>query len=199
MKNKFILISKISLILVFLVIFAGSTVRMTGSGMGCPDWPKCFGYYIPPTNKTKLIWKPNFYYKKNIMISYNNNFFNAKDDFISTKKFEKRNWIKYTKHDYTDFNVVHTWFEYINRLLGVLAGLSVLFMFIFSFFLRTKKMVFIPLTTIILLAIVFQAWLGKLVVDSNLAPYKISTHLLMAIIIVLLIVYNIKKTDEIKN
>ncbi len=94
---------------------------------------------------------------------------------------------------------MHTWFEYINRLLGVLAGLSVLFMFIFSFFLRTKKMVFIPLTTIILLAIVFQAWLGKLVVDSNLAPYKISTHLLMAIIIVLLIVYNIKKTDEIKN
>ena len=94
---------------------------------------------------------------------------------------------------------MHTWFEYINRLLGVLAGLSVLVMFIFSFFLRTKKMVFIPLTTIILLAIVFQAWLGKLVVDSNLAPYKISTHLLMAIIIVLLIVYNIKKTDEIKN
>jgi len=199
MKNKFIIISKISLLLVFLVIFAGSTVRMTGSGMGCPDWPKCFGYYIPPINKNKLLWKPNSHYNKNIMILYNGSFYNAKNEFKSTEKFEKNNWLKYTKHDYTEFNVIHTWFEYINRLLGVLSGFSVLFMFIFSFFLNSMKKVFIPLTSIILISIGFQAWLGKLVVDSNLAPYKISTHLLMAIIIVLLIVYNIKKTDEIKN
>ena len=71
-------------------------------------------------------------------------------------------------------------------------------MFILSLFLQNNRKIFIPLTTIILISICFQAWLGKLVVDSNLAPYKISTHLLMAIIIVLL-VYNIIKTDEIKK
>lgn len=40
----------------------------------------------------------------------------------------------------------------------------------------------------------FQAWLGKTVVDSNLAPYKITLHMAMAVVIVGLILYAIFKT-----
>jgi heme a synthase len=174
---------------IYLVILAGAVVRMTGSGMGCPDWPKCFGYYIPPTEAEALEWKPNQSYDKGQLIIRNEQLVEAKKTFTTSSSFEASNWEAYTKHDYAVFNPWHTWIEYINRLLGALAGLFTLALFLSTLRLRPFNTKLMVLALIILLGILFQAWLGATVVYSVLNPLKISLHMLMALVLVALLFY----------
>jgi cytochrome c oxidase assembly protein subunit 15 len=188
-------LSKIALVLIYFVVIAGAVVRMTGSGMGCPDWPKCFGYYIPPTEESELLFKTNHSYEKGMMILINNEqFMVAKKDFKSSETYESINWELYSTHDYTIYNPVHTWVEYINRLIGAFSGIPILVLGIWSFwyFKKNKWITIVALLT--LFGMGFQAWLGKTVVDSNLSPYKITIHMVMALLIVAFILYMIFAT-----
>jgi heme a synthase len=38
-----------------LIVLTGAAVRLTGSGLGCPDWPKCYGHALPPISTHALI------------------------------------------------------------------------------------------------------------------------------------------------
>jgi heme a synthase len=38
-----------------LIVLTGAAVRLTGSGLGCPDWPKCYGNALPPLSTHALI------------------------------------------------------------------------------------------------------------------------------------------------
>ena len=189
MKSYFLKSAKVSLVLVYLVIFAGAFVRLTGSGMGCPDWPKCFGYYIPPTEKKELLFTPNRAYYKGQVIIKDETLLVVKSDFFSKSNFDSSNWEKYTKHDYAIFNPMHTWVEYINRLLGALAGIFCFLTFIlsFGFWKQNKRLVLLSFLICILMG--FQAWLGKTVVDSVLNPFKISLHMLTALLIIIFQIY----------
>ena len=198
MKKAYNFLLIFSVILVYLVIAAGATVRMTGSGMGCPDWPKCFGYIIPPSDRSELDWKKRHNYKKGQIIIVNESLYVAINDFTSTKIYNSQNWVAYTKHEYSIFNSTHTWVEFLNRLLGAVAGFVTLLLFITSIFKFKKDYLKTLFSFFVILGMGFQAWLGKLVVDSNLIPFKISTHMGMALLIIFLLVFLLERENKSK-
>ncbi|CAM1371044.1 Cytochrome c oxidase assembly protein subunit 15 [Tenacibaculum sediminilitoris] len=189
MKKHFPLIVKISLIAVYVIFLAGAIVRMTGSGMGCPDWPKCFGYYIPPTSEEQITWQPNSEYKEGMIIIKDEALFVAGHDIKTTEEFNVNNWGKYTKHSYAKFNKFHTWTEYINRLSSALAGIPFLFLIFVSvkFWKENKQITLLSFGAFFLM--LFEAWLGKTVVDSNLKPTIITIHMVVGLVIVALLLW----------
>lgn len=191
MKKWLILLTRIEIVLIFLVIIAGSVVRMSGSGMGCPDWPKCFGHLIPPTERSQLDWKAQTDYHKKQIIIIDEALYYAKADFKTGTTYNASNWERYTKHDYALFNPTHTWIEYINRLIGALSGIPMLLMLGISLFLIREDWRLALLSAAGLFMLGFEAWLGKLVVDGNLIPGSITIHMIGALMIVaILLVLN---------
>lgn len=196
---RFLLSARITLFLVYAVITAGAVVRATGSGMGCPDWPKCFGYYIPPTDIEQLQFAEGKQFKKGSFIIWNEALWKAKHDLVAGKEIDPDDWEKYTKHDYAKFNPAHTWTEYVNRLMGALLGLASFIMLVLSFRVKEngkRDNVLVLLSALAVFMIGFEAWLGAKVVDSNLAPVKITTHMIVALLILAVVIAIIKRASE---
>jgi cytochrome c oxidase assembly protein subunit 15 len=187
MKNRFPTIVKITLASLYLIFLAGSIVRMTGSGMGCPDWPKCFGYYIPPTSEEQITWQPNSTYEEGMIIIKDEVLFVAEQEVKTASVFNEKNWEEYTKHEYATFNKFHTWVEYINRLVTVVSGFIFLFLLAGSLKFR-KENKWIPIISFIAFFLMLvEAVLGKMVVDSNLKPTMITIHMVIGLVIIGLI------------
>ena len=165
---KFIRLTQITLVFVYLVIIAGAVVRASGSGMGCPDWPKCFGSWIPPTDVSQL---PE----------------NYKEIYAGEH------------HAVAEFNALNTWVEYINRLLGAILGFLIFSQLIASFKFRKINKSIVILSFIEFVLIGFQGWLGAKVVSSNLAPVKITIHMVAALVILSVALLIIHKAKQIKN
>ena len=111
------------------------------------------------------------------MIIQGHSLWKAKTNFVSGVAFNLNNWELFETHDYATYNPVHTAIEYINRLVSVLLGFTALGMLLTSFTYWKSKKTIPLLSVLVVLLIGFEAWLGRLVVDSVLAPRIISLHL----------------------
>ena len=188
--------ARVALVALYLVIIAGSVVRVTGSGMGCPDWPKCFGHLIPPTDQEVLLIGPGKTFHKGQMVIHHDTLWVAQSEVTLDNHATFQNlgseaeWKKYPKHDYAVFNVWHTWTEYINRLLTGVLGIPVLILLFVSWRWARRGQGWQPFvaTVLTLALILYEAWLGKLVVDGHLAGGRVTLHMLgtMGIIFTLL-------------
>lgn len=180
-KNRFQKVNLITIIVLFVLILAGGVVRSSGSGMGCPDWPKCFGRYIPPTDATEL---PKDYKQKYVAgrAKKNERFAKTLDVFgYSDLATRIRNDQSILVPE--DFNAARTWTEYINRLVGALSGLFLLLTVVLSFKYWGIAN-WIPVLSIFNLFLVgFQAWLGSIVVSTNLVAWIVTVHMLLALAI----------------
>lgn len=179
---------RIEIALVLLVILAGSVVRMTGSGMGCPDWPKCFGLLIPPTERAQLEWQSQKSFKQGQMIILNDELLVARRDFTAGAVYNPAQWEPYTRHNYAKFVPLQTWIEYINRLLGALSGLPMLVLLALSVLAFRQKPLLLAFSLAGVVLLGFVAWLGKLVVDGNLIPGSITIHMMGALLVLTVLV-----------
>lgn len=186
-EQRFIKINFITIVVTLLVILAGGIVRSTGSGMGCPDWPKCFDQYIPPTHISQL---PADYKDKYVegRLKKNERF----ADFLD--KMGKPKLADSIRHDQSitlpeEFNPAKTWTEYINRLVGVFTGIFLLLTASYSFIYRKTAKRIVVLSILNVLVVVYQAWLGSIVVSTNLMQWIVTVHMLLALVILAISIY----------
>ncbi|MCF0042283.1 COX15/CtaA family protein [Dyadobacter fanqingshengii] len=148
-----------TVIVLYFLIIAGGVVRSTGAGMGCPDWPRCFGRWVPPTEVSQLPanYKELYGAKLKGEIEFN----------------PVKTWIEYV-------NRLLGAFTGVMIFLTLLASIP---------FLRSgnKRIFYYSLSAFILVG--FQGWLGAKVVSFELLPIVVTLHMLLAIVIVFLLLY----------
>lgn len=162
--------------------------------MGCPDWPKCFGQWVPPTSVEQL---PENY--KEVYSAYRDKKNQKFARYLSNIGLEETA-IKIMEDksilQEADFNPTKTLVEYINRLIGVIIGGFIILLFVKSWkFRKTSPSLFLY-STLTLIAVIIQGWFGSIVVSTNLTTWTITIHMLVALLIVALLVYLYHKSSQ---
>lgn len=162
--TRFQKLATAALVSVLLLMFVGAIVRVTGAGMGCPDWPTCWGCLIPPTSVEQVDFEKlpleKFQAKAARM---------GRDPSTITEASLR-----------AEFNPRHVWTEFTNRLFSLPVGFFSLATFIAAFWQREKRPLVFWLAFTSLVVVLVNAWMGARVVYSGLAPGVLTAHLALA-------------------
>lgn len=163
-----------------VLIFVGAIVRASGAGMGCPDWPKCWGCLIPPTSADQI--DPD----RLDIEKYRSK---AKQFGIDPETITKESVV-------ASFNPVHTWTEYINRLTTIPLGVLTLAVFALSFTKKNRKPGVMIASSVALLLLGINGWMGAQIVHSGLKPGIITIHMALAITMLCTLVFIVWRAAE---
>jgi len=167
--NRFQQCAKAALVSVLVLIFVGAIVRVTGAGMGCPDWPTCWGCWVPPTKVEDVQFEK-----------------------LDVAKFQKKaERLGRDPQSITieslraEFNPRHVWTEFVNRLFSLPVGLFALLTFVLSFFKQREIPLVFWASFSALILVLVNAWMGARVVYSGLAPGVLTTHMALAFLLII--------------
>lgn len=185
--GAFYKLSLSTLVAVYVLILVGGVVRSTGSGMGCPDWPKCFGSWVPPTDVSQL---PPDYKEKYADYRHEKNVRFARYlRLVGMGETADRLLADESVLIEADFNPTKTWIEYFNRITGVTIGILITAVFVYSLKFRKSGRRLTVVAFLSLVLVIFTGWIGSFVVSSNLTPWTITLHMFLALALVALLVY----------
>lgn len=169
--TRFQRLALIAFVSVEIVIFMGAIVRATGSGLGCPDWPFCYGCWVPPTSADQIDFT-----KLDIEKFRAKAVRHGRDPATITRESLR-----------AEFNPVATWTEYLNRLSSLPLGFAMIVLLLSSFF--QKRAVTVLSTVAAFALVIVNAWLGARVVFSGLKPGTITIHMALAILLQCMLVF----------
>ncbi len=171
--NRFQKLATAALVSVLLLMFVGAIVRVTGAGMGCPDWPTCWGCLIPPTKVEDVDF-----------------------DRLPVERFRRkaermgRDPESITVETLrAEFNPRHVWTEFVNRLFALPVGFFSLAAFIAAFGQRRARPLVFRMAFGSLVVVLLNAWMGARVVYSGLKPGVLTTHLALAMLLTGMLAY----------
>ena len=132
--TRFQKLTLVTAVATYLLVAWGAVVRVTNSGLGCPDWPLCYGQLLPPAGDAGA------------------------------------------------------WIEWFHRTLAAVVGLLVFAVLVVALRRHRNRSIVVPA----MLAFVFtgfQAYLGKVTVETGNSGDSVTAHLAMAMVVLASLVY----------
>jgi cytochrome c oxidase assembly protein subunit 15 len=158
-----------ALVSLIVLIFVGATVRVTGAGMGCPDWPKCWGCWVPPTQLEQVDFA-----KLDIEVFQKKAQRMGRDPNLISEEILRK-----------EFNSRHVWTEFLNRCTSLPIGFFSVATVTAAIFVRRGRRMILSLALASLALVLINAVMGARVVYSGLAPGVLTLHMFLAFLLII--------------